>query len=94
MTKSPWCGTINYHTKEVFVMSDGFKGFAWVLLILGTMLFLISFVSGGETTLFFGIAGIVTSIPLFISSGFCKIMEDTRDTLKQIETLLQNKKEE
>ena len=75
-------------------MSEGFKGFAWVLLILGAMLFLISFVSGGETTLFFGIAGIVTSIPLFIASGFCKIMEDTRDTLKRIETLLQNKTEE
>ena len=69
-------------------MSEGFKGFAWVLLILGAMLFLISFVSGGETTLFFGIAGIVTSIPLFIASGFCKIMEDTRDTLKRIEKLL------
>lgn len=69
-------------------MSEGFKGFAWVLLILGAMLFLISFVSGGETILFFGIAGIVTSIPLFIASGFCKILEDTRDTLKIIEEIL------
>ena len=75
-------------------MSDGFKGFAWVLLILGVILFLTSFVSGNEMTFFFGIAGIVTSIPLFISSGFCKIMEDTRDTLKRIETLLQNRTEE
>ena len=69
-------------------MSEGFKGFAWVLLILGAMLFLISFVSGGETTLFFGIAGIVTSISLFIASGIVKIMEDTRDTLRRIENLL------
>lgn len=69
-------------------MSEGFKGFGWVLLILGATLFLISLFSGGETTLFLGIAGIVISIPLFISSGFLKIMEDTRDTLKRIEKLL------
>ena len=75
-------------------MSDGFRGFAWVLLILGVILFLTSFVSGNETTLLFGIAGIVTSIPLFISASFCGIMEDTRDTLHRIETLLQNRTEE
>lgn len=75
-------------------MSEGFKGFAWVLLILGAMLFLISLFSGGETTLFFGIVGIVTSILLFIASGFCKIMEDTRDTLCRIEKLLEKDKSE
>ena len=75
-------------------MSEGFKGFAWVSLMLGAILVLISFMWYNENILPYGLFGIVMSIPLFISSGFCKIMEDTRDTLKQIETLLQNKKEE
>lgn len=94
MTKSPWCGKIKYHTKEVFVMSDGFKAFAVVSLVLGAILILVSFFSLNSLTLVGGIAGIVLSICLGIASGFCKIMEDTRDTLGRIETLLQNRTEE
>lgn len=75
-------------------MSDGFNGFAWVSLFLGVILFLISMFTGGRVIFYLGISGIAISIPLFISYGFCKIMEDTRDTLKRIETLLQNKTEE
>lgn len=88
MTKSPWCGTIKYHTKEVFVMSDGFKAFSVVSLILGVILILVSFFSLNSLTLVGGISGIVLSISLGIASGVVKIMEDTRDTLKRIEKLL------
>lgn len=75
-------------------MSEGFKGFAWVSLMLGAILVLISFMWYNENILPYGLFGMVMSVPLFISYGFCKIMEDTRDTLKRIETLLQNQKEE
>ena len=75
-------------------MSDGFRGFAWVLVILGGLFTILGLFWSEGNYLIFGIAGIVTSITLFISSGFCKIMEDTRDTLKRIETLLQNRTEE
>lgn len=88
MTKSPWCGTIKYHTKEVFVMSDGFNGFGWVLLILGAILIFVSFTSSDSVILVGGISGIILSISFFIASGIVKIMEDTRDSLKRIEKLL------
>lgn len=69
-------------------MSEGFKGFAWVSLMLGVILVLISFMWYNENILPYGLFGMVLSIPLFIASGFCKIMEDTRDTLKKIEEIL------
>ena len=71
-------------------MSEGFRGFAWVLVILGGLFTILGIFGYEEPYFFFGIAGIATSIPLFISSGFCRIMEDTRDTLRRIETLMQN----
>ena len=71
-------------------MSEGFKGFAWVLFALGAFLILFGVFNSNSNLLVFGMASAVCSIPLFISSGFCKIMEDTRDTLRRIETLLQN----
>lgn len=69
-------------------MSEGFKGFAWVFVILGGLFFILGLFWSEQSYAFYGIVGMVTSIPLFISSGFCKIMEDTRDTLKRIEKLL------
>ena len=75
-------------------MSDGFRGFAWVLVILGGLFTILGLFWSEGNYLIFGIAGIVTSIPLFISASFCRIMEDTRDTLHRIETLLQNRTEE
>ena len=75
-------------------MSEGFKGFGWVLLILGVILFLISFTSLDSVMLVGGISGIILSISFFIASGIVKIMEDTRDTLHRIETLLQNQTEQ
>lgn len=69
-------------------MSEGFKAFAVVSLILGAILILIYFFSGGYSTLAGGISGIVLAISLGIASGVVKIMEDTRDSLKRIEKLL------
>lgn len=69
-------------------MSDGFKGFSLVSLILGAILILVAFVSYNTMTLIYGIIGIALAISLFILSCFLKIMEDTRDTLKRIEKLL------
>lgn len=71
-------------------MSDGFKGFACVLLVVGGFVTLLGILNSNPNLLVFGIASVVCSIPLFISSGICKIMEDTRDTLRRIETLMQN----
>ena len=75
-------------------MSDGFKGFAWFSFILGVILILVSFVYLDSFILVGGISGIVLSIFLGIASGVLKIMEDTRDTLHRIETLLQNQTEQ
>lgn len=69
-------------------MSEGFKSFGWVLLILGIILILISFTSLDSVMLVGGISGIILSISFFIASGIVKIMEDTRDSLKRIEKLL------
>lgn len=69
-------------------MSEGFKGFAWVFVIFGGLFFILGLFWSEQSYVFYGIVGIVTSIPLFIASGFCKILEDTRDTLKNIEEIL------
>lgn len=69
-------------------MSEGFKGFGWVLLILGAILIFVSFTSLNSVTLVGGISGIILSISFFIASGIVKIMEDARDTLRRIENLL------
>lgn len=70
-------------------MSDGLKGFSLVSLIVGVILVLVSFVSYNTLTLIYGIIAIALSISLFILSCFIKIMEQTRDSLKHIEKLLE-----
>lgn len=69
-------------------MSEGFKGFGWVLFILGAILIFVSFTSLDSVILVGGISGIILSISFFIASGIVKIMEETRDSLKRIEKLL------
>lgn len=72
-------------------MSDGFKGWSSIFAILGGLLFLLYIFSGNEQLLFSAICGFVTGITFFVFSGFCKILEDTRDTLNRIEKILEDK---
>lgn len=77
-------------------MSEGFKGFGWVLLTISGLIVVMCFtgLSNGGYLLYLGIFGIITSIPLFIASGIVKIMEQQRDALYRIEELLEKDKSE
>ena len=69
-------------------MSEGFKNFAAIIIGLSVIGTVIGFAGGFPYLLYISLAWILISISLFICSGFCKILEDTRDSLKNIENLL------
>lgn len=71
-------------------MSNGFKGWGSIFAILGGLLFLFYLFSGSEQLLLSAISGVVVGITFFVCAGFCKILEDTRDTLNRIEKILEN----
>ena len=78
-----------------FVMSEGFKGFGYVFAFLGVILIVFSSSWwGNDLMLISGIVGIVVGIIFFVNSAFIKILEDSRDTLKRIEKLLENEETE
>lgn len=70
-------------------MSDGFKAWGSIFLIIGAIFASIGLFNGVLITLIIGISGIVGGISFFISASFCKILEDTRDTLNRIERILE-----
>ena len=76
-------------------MAEVLKTFAHLFLALGGILLGCSLLLEMDFIwVCIGITCVAGAISMYILSGFCKIMEDTRDTLKRIETLLQNKTEE
>lgn len=79
-----------YHTKEVFIMSDGFKAWGSILLILGLIMAAVSLYMGDKANVICGLSGVAVGISFFINAAFCKILEDTRDTLKRIEDFMKN----
>ena len=70
-------------------MSEGFKNFGTVIIGLSVLGTVIGFFGGFPYLLYISLVGIVVSINLFIYGGFCKIIEDSRDSLKRIEELLE-----
>lgn len=75
-------------------MSEALKGWAWVLMTFGVLFIVMCFFGYEGYFLYFGITGVVGSIPLFIASGIVKIIEQQRDTLYRIEELLEKDKTE
>lgn len=71
-------------------MSDGFKGWGSIFAILGGVSIILYFFGGNENFLFSGIGGVTVGITFFVYASFCKILEDTRDTLNRIEKILEN----
>ena len=70
-------------------MAEVLKTFAHLFLALGGILLGCSLLlEMNFTWVCIGITGVAGAISMYILSGFCKIMEDTRDTLKRIEKLL------
>ena len=71
-------------------MSDGFKAWGSIFLCGGIIGLIIWFFGGADKYLIFAISGLVIGISFFINASFCKILEDTRDTLKRIEDFMKN----
>lgn len=70
-------------------MSEGFKNWGSVIAILGVIGFIVGLIGSFPILLYCSICGFIFSIILFICGGFCKILEDSRDSLKRIEELLE-----
>lgn len=79
-------------------MGEKIKGFAWVLITFGGLFVVMEILSpeigGNNNLLMIGILAIFLAIPLLFFGGFCKIAEDTRDSLYRIEELLEKDKTE